>query len=189
MAKSKKKIISKKPFQIKKYRIIYADPAWRYDFCPSRSRATENHYPTMPLEDIKNLKIPCDDNCILYLWATAPKLEEAMEVMRSWGFKYRTGLVWDKEIIGMGRWFRNQHEHLLVGLKGEMKTPSPFQRISSVYRERRTKHSKKPDFIRNKIAEWYPNIPKLEMFARVKTSGWDIWGNECPNDVEIGARK
>lgn len=170
---------------MKNYQIIYADPPWRYDFSPSKSRATENHYPTMPLEDIKNLKLPCGDNCILYLWTTAPKLEEAMEVMVVWGFKYRTCLAWDKEIIGMGRWFRNQHELLLVGLKGKMKTPLPAQRISSVYRERRTKHSKKPDFIRNEIKRWYPDIPKLEMFAREKTEGWDVWGDEVESDIEL----
>jgi len=169
----------------KKYRIIYADPPWKYDFIPSKSRAIENHYPTMELEDIKNIKIPCEKDAILYLWSTAPKLEEALDVMKAWGFKYRTCLAWDKEIIGMGRWFRNQHELLLVGLKGQMHTPLPSQRISSVYRERRTKHSKKPDYIRNKIGEWYPDFPKLEMFAREKTIGWDIWGNELENDIEL----
>lgn len=169
----------------KKYQILYSDPPWRYEFSPSKNRAVENHYPTMLLEDIKNIKIPSDDNCILYLWATAPKLEEAIEVMNAWGFKYRTCLVWDKKMFGLGRWFRGQHELLLLGLKGKMRTPLPAQRISSVYSERRTKHSKKPDFIRDQIMEWYPQFSKLEMFAREKTEGWDVWGNEVESDVEI----
>jgi len=92
---------------MKKYQIIYADPPWRYDFSPSKSRDIENHYPTMELEDIKNLKVPADKNCVLYLWTTAPKVEEAIEVMKSWGFKYRTCLSWDKKIIGMGRWLQS----------------------------------------------------------------------------------
>lgn len=139
----------------------------------------------MELQEIKNLQIPSDKNCVLYLWATAPKLEEAIEVMNSWGFKYRTCLSWDKKMIGMGRWFRNQHELLLVGLKGSIPTPLPKQRISSVYQEKRTKHSKKPNYIRDKIKEWYPHLPKIELFAREKYEGWDSWGNEVENDTEI----
>ena len=168
---------------MKKYQIIYADPPWRYDFSPSKSRDIENHYPTMLLADIKALQVPSDDNCVLYLWVTAPKVEEGLEVMNSWGFKYRTCLSWDKKIIGMGRWFRNQHELLFVGLKGQIHTPLPAQRISSVYYEKRTKHSKKPDYIRNKIAEWYPDLSKVELFARQKTEGWDVWGNEVEIDI------
>jgi len=176
----------------KKYQVIYADPPWRYDFSPSKNRDIENHYPTMELEDIKNLQVPADNNCVLYLWATAPKLEEAIEVMTAWGFKYRTCLSWDKTVIGMGRWFRNQHELLLVGLKGQISTPSPEQRISSVYIEKRTSHSAKPTYFRDKISEWYPELSKIELFARPnpqlnfdgKTTfhNWDTWGNEIENE-------
>lgn len=108
---------------MEKYQVIYADPPWRYRHCSSKSRKIENQYPTMQINDIKSLKVPADDNCILYLWATAPKLNEAIEVMSSWGFDYRTCMVWDKEIIGMGYWFRGQHELLLVGVKGKMSPP------------------------------------------------------------------
>lgn len=176
---------------MKKYQIIYADPPWRYEFSPSKSRDIENKYPTMALHEIKELPIGTilDVNCVLYLWATAPKLEEALSVMLSWGFVYRTCMVWDKKIIGMGRWFRGQHELLLVGLKGKIHTPPPPLRISSVYGERRTKHSKKPDYIRNKIAEWYPDKNKVELFARRKTEGWDVWGNEVESDIDLGVMR
>ena len=172
----------------KKYQIIYADPPWRYDFSESKSRQIENHYPTMALNDIKALKIPAEDNCLLYIWVTPPKVEEAIEVMVAWGFKYRTCLVWDKEKIGMGRWFRQQHELLFVGVKGKFATPEPSKRISSVLRDKRTIHSKKPDYIRDCIRVWYPNASKVELFARndgrqdifgkSTWDGWDLWGNE-----------
>jgi N6-adenosine-specific RNA methylase IME4 len=166
--------------EVKKYQIIYADPPWRYEFSPSKNRNIENKYPTMDLKDICSLPVGgvIDENCVLYLWATAPKLLEALLVMSSWGFTYRTCMVWDKKIIGMGRWFRGQHELVLPGLKGKIHTPPPPpQRISSIYQEKRTKHSKKPDYIRNKILEWYPDKNKIELFARQKTEGWDCIGN------------
>lgn len=169
----------------KKYQIIYADPPWRYDFSKSNSREIENQYQTMTLTDIKDLDIPADDNAVLYLWATAPKLLEALSVMESWGFKYKTQAMWDKEIIGMGYWFRGQHELLLVGVKGKFSPPPQSLRISSVYKERRTKHSKKPSRIRELISEWYPDKTKVELFARQKTEGWDVWGNEVESDIEL----
>src|SRR3990170_4080212 len=100
---------------MKQYDIIYADPPWRYEHPISNSRRIENQYPTMSLNEIKALNIPTKDNSVLFLWATAPKLEESLEVVKAWGFTYRTHLIWDKRTIGMGYWFRNQHELLLVG--------------------------------------------------------------------------
>ena len=168
-----------------KYQVIYADPAWRYDYSISNSRKIENQYPTMDLNDIKELKVNdiADENCVLFLWATAPKLTEALEVMQSWGFNYRTCLIWDKEVIGMGYWFRNQHELLLVGTKGKISPPNPKERISSIFKEKRGKHSKKPDRIRELIAEWYKNSLKIELFARQKYEGWDYWGNELQASI------
>ena len=96
---------------MKKYQVIYTDPAWKYDFAETDSRKIENQYPTMELEEIKNLPINeiADTNCVLYLWATAPKLIEALEVIKAWGFEYKTHAIWDKGVIGMGYWFRGQH--------------------------------------------------------------------------------
>ena len=171
-----------------KYQIIYADPPWRYRHCASNSRKVENKYPTMNLGDIKELDFPVDDNAVLYLWATAPKLQEAIDVLLSWGFDYRTCAVWDKEIIGMGYWFRGQHELLLVGVRGKFSPPPPSLRISSVYREKRSRHSKKPDAIRDLIQSWYPESHRLELFARQKTAGWDVWGDEVESDITLKRR-
>ena len=166
------------PIPNKPYEVIYADPPWKYSFSKSDSRKIENQYPTMSLEEIKNMRIPTAFNCVLYLWATAPKIIEALEVMKSWGFTYKTQAVWDKEIMGMGYWFRGQHEILLVGTKGNFSPPEQGKRTSSVFREKRTRHSKKPTSIRNLISAWYPNTLKIELFARESTDGWDVWGNE-----------
>jgi len=160
------------------YSIIYADPPWRYEYPISTSRKVEQQYPTMDLKDIKELQIPCDGNALLFLWATAPKLTEALEVMDAWGFIYRTNAIWDKEKIGMGYWFRGQHELLLVGVKGDFPPPNAKQRVSSVFRIPRTKHSEKPKEIRDLITKWYPNNRKIELFAREKIPGWEVWGNE-----------
>lgn len=170
---------------MKKYQIIYADPPWSYRHCASKSRRIENQYNTMSLEIIKKLNIPSEDNCILYLWATAPKLQEALEVLNAWGFDYRTCMVWDKEIIGMGYWFRGQHELLLVGVKGKMSPPPQKLRKSSVLRVKRGQHSRKPDHIKYWIQQWYPYKTKIELFAREKTEGWDVWGNEIESDIDL----
>ncbi len=160
------------------YDIILADPPWKYEFAETTMRAVENHYPTMDLVQIKNLKIPSADNAVLLLWTPAPKLEEALDVMQAWGFKYRTNAVWDKEIIGMGYWFRSQHELLLVGVKGEYHPPLPEHRDSSVIRERRREHSKKPVAIHKIIEKMFPSGKYIELFARDRREGWEVWGNE-----------
>lgn len=164
----------------KKYDIIYADPPWRYGFSKSNNRKIENQYSTMELEEIKNLPIKniTEKDAVLYLWATAPKLLEAIDVMRAWGFTYKTHCIWDKEIIGMGYWWRGRHELLLVGTKGNFSPPSQTLREPSVYKEKRSLHSKKPNHFRNKIDEYYPKLSKLELFAREEHTNWDVWGNE-----------
>ena len=99
------------------WQIVLADPPWRYEHVKTTSRAIEQQYPTMSLSDICAMPVAkkCAKAAVLYLWATAPKLEEALEVLRAWGFTYRTCAVWTKPQIGMGYWFRQQHELLLVG--------------------------------------------------------------------------
>jgi N6-adenosine-specific RNA methylase IME4 len=158
--------------------VIYADPPWRYEFTNTENRAIENQYPTMDLEEIKNIKIPSSNNSILFLWATAPKLKEALEVMESWGFEYKTNAIWDKEIIGMGYYFRIQHEILLIGTKGKIEAPSPENRISSVIKEKRSKHSSKPIKVYEIIERMYPNSKYLELFSRNKRDKWVMWGNQ-----------
>ena len=170
----------------KKYQIIYADPPWRYSFCKDNADKIENHYPTMLLEDIKTLKIPIADNAVLYLWATAPKLLEALAVMKAWGFTYKTQGMWDKMWIGMGYWFRGQHELLLVGTKGKFSPPKQEDRKSSVHQEKRIGHSRKPTYFRDLISKSFPDKSKIELFAREKTPGWDVWGNEVESDIQLG---
>lgn len=172
---------------MKKYQVIYADPPWRYSFSQSNCRKVENQYFTMELADIKNLPVKemSEKNSVLYLWATAPKLLESLEVMEAWGFEYKSHSVWDKEIIGMGYWWRGRHELLLVGIKGKFSPPNPDKRDPSVYREKRSKHSKKPDYFRDKISQYYPNLSKIELFSRKRVEGWDCWGNEVESDIVI----
>lgn len=172
----------------KLYQVIYADPPWRYDFSKSDNREIENHYPTMSVEEICSLKVPSDKNSVLYLWATAPKLREALRVMESWGFEYKTHAVWDKGMIGMGYWFRGQHELLLVGTKGKYSPPPQSERKSSIFSEKRTKHSKKPLSVLMHITAWNVGANKLEMFSREKHEGWDVWGNEVQSDTAIDSR-
>ena len=160
------------------FEIIYCDPPWRYEFSKTNTREIENHYATMELEDIKALKIPAAKDCILLLWATAPKLEGAMEVINAWGFKYRTCAIWDKGKIGMGYWFRGQHELLLLAVKGNPIIPLPENRFSSVIKSPRTKHSEKPIIVCEMIEKMFPNKKYLEMFARNNRKGWVTWGNE-----------
>ena len=162
------------------YDVIYVDPPWRYQFSETESRAIENQYPSMDLEDIKNIKVPSEENSVLLMWATAPKLEEALEVMKAWGYTYKTNAIWDKEIIGMGYWFRGQHELILVGVKGNFRTPDPENRYSSVYKERRAGHSKKPIYYYEIIEKMFPSGKYLEMFSRHKHNDkWEVWGNQC----------
>lgn len=165
--------------------VIYADPPWKYSFSKSNSRKIENQYPTMTVKEICALVVPSEKNSVLYLWATAPKLIEALAVMKAWGFTYKTQAVWDKGKIGMGYWFRGQHELLLVGVKGKFSPPEQSQRTSSVYKFTRCKHSKKPVEIRDLIKEWFPDVRRLEMFCRESEEGWSVFGNEVNNSIDI----
>jgi N6-adenosine-specific RNA methylase IME4 len=167
------------------YDVIYADPPWRYSFSKSDSRKIENQYPTMNVNEICSLNVPAKKDCVLYLWATAPKLLEALKVMEAWGFTYKTQAVWDKRRIGMGYWFRGQHEILLVGVRGKVSPPPQALRTSSVYTFKRGKHSKKPDEIRNLIKDWFPNANRLEMFCRHPDDGWSVFGNEVIESIDL----
>lgn len=173
--------IERVPTPIPESDVYYADPPWKYDFAETISREVENQYPTMGLEAIKNLGnlIPSPPNCALFLWATAPKLIEALEVMKAWGFEYKTNAVWDKEQIGMGYWFRGQHELLLVGTKGVFSPPVAEARVSSVIREKRTGHSVKPAEVPDLIERMFPAMRLCELFCRERHSErWRVWGFE-----------
>ena len=164
----------------KRYPVLLADPPWRYEHVKTESRAIENQYPTMALEDICALPIAdlVTDEAILFMWTTGPKLEESLQVLNAWGFSYRTCAVWDKQKIGMGYYFRQQTEHILVGVRGSMITPGESDRPSSLISAPRGKHSEKPKVVHAVIERMYPDLPKLELFCRSPRDGWDSWGNE-----------
>ncbi|MBU8921817.1 MAG: hypothetical protein KOO63_08355 [Bacteroidales bacterium] len=171
----------KRELPAEEYNLIYADPPWRYEHSKTDNRKIENHYPTMDLLEICNLPIGAlaHEDCVLFMWTTSPKLFESMAVIEAWGFSYRTCAVWDKEIIGMGYYFRQQHEILLIATKGSPGTPDPSMRVSSIIKSRREKHSKKPDLFYGLIESMYPNAKKLELFARKTQPGWSAWGNDA----------
>jgi N6-adenosine-specific RNA methylase IME4 len=160
------------------FSVLYCDPPWRYEHAPTESRAVENHYPTLELDAIKELEIPAADDAVLFLWATSPKLAEAMEVIDAWGFDYRTCMVWAKDRIGMGYYARQQHELLLIARRGELPVPAETDRPASVVHAPRGKHSEKPPVFYELIERMYPNHPRVELFARVSRAGWESWGNE-----------
>lgn len=161
------------------YSLIYADPPWRYE-SSAGTRAIENHYPTMDLGDICALPVPAADDAVLLLWATNPLLREAFQVMEAWGFDYKTNACWVKDRVGLGHYFRSQHELLLIGTKGKMRPPEASTRRASVIEAKRRKHSQKPDAVYGIIEAMYPQTTKIELFARDARKGWDCWGNQAP---------
>lgn len=182
--KAKQESLSKRqtvlPSGEQRYSVILADPPWRYESSITEERRIENHYPTMDADEIKNLDVPslCHEDAVLYLWATAPKLPLGVEVMEAWGFTYKSCAVWVKDKIGMGFWFRGQHELLLVGTRGKMSPPTADMRRSSLFEAPRTAHSAKPEIVMDYLDAIYPDNAKIELFCRTPRIGWDAWGNE-----------
>lgn len=163
------------------YPILYADPPWQYDDnTTDPTRVIENQYPTMTLEELCALPVSTitTGDAILFMWATNPLLRKAMLVLDAWGFAYQTNLVWVKDKIGMGYWFRQQHELLLVATRGTPPKPRASDRAPSVFTAPRREHSSKPDGIAEVIERYYPELPKVELFARRVRPGWAVWGNE-----------
>ena len=171
----------------KKYNIIYADPPWSYDD-PSKHRGGAlKHYQTMSLKDIAKLPIKkiTEENSILFMWTTFPKIFEAEEVIKEWGFTYKTNaFTWvkknkvstDTNFWGMGRWTRSNAEICLLAVKGKPKRVSAS--VHSIIEEPVQEHSKKPDIVRDKIVELCGDIKRIELFAREKTDGWESLGNQ-----------
>ena len=166
-----------------KYPVVYADPPWHFDVYNEMSgveRAAGNHYPTLALDDICALPVAnlATDDAVLFLWTTASHLQESWSVIQAWGFQYVSNIVWLKDKLGLGYWVRNQHEVLLICRRGDMPTPLPTNRPSSVIISPRREHSRKPDEAYELIERMYPELPRIELFARQARSGWDAWGNE-----------
>ena len=165
----------------KLYGLIYADPAWRYNNPPMGdvARANENHYGTMPLDEIKALKLPAADDCALFMWATIPLLDAAIEALAAWGFKYKSAIIWEKDREGTGYWIRGQVEVLMIATRGNVPAPAPGEQFPALVKAPRGRHSEKPNVFAEMIERLFPNVPKLEMFARKKRPGWHVWGNEA----------
>ena len=171
----------------KKYNIIYADPPWSYrDKALSGNRGACCKYPVMDSKDISNFPVNyiTADDCILFMWVTMPKLNECFDLIKAWGFEFKTcAFVWIKTnkksnslFWGMGRWTRANAEVCLIATKGKPKRIAA--NVHSVVMSPIEEHSKKPAEVRERIVELCGDIPRIELFARQHAEGWDCWGNE-----------
>lgn len=186
------------PFPNKRYQIVYADPPYEYrksGGIKSARGLAKNYYKTMNIETIKNLPIQniCDKNCYLFLWVTAPCMQEGLDVLRAWDFEFFTIVfTWIKLnrninslFWGMGNSSRANPEFVLLGRKGKLNRIE--KNVHSVIEEPIMNHSKKPNEIRKRIIRLYGYLPRIELFARPPKDllfedesykGWDLWGNE-----------
>lgn len=176
-----------------KYNIIYADPPWAYNESGSGNRVVHSKYPTMQIDDICKLPVGdlAADNSILFMWTTFPRLNEGLKAINSWGFKYKSlGFCWVKQnkkseslFWGMGYYTRQNPEICLIGVKGKVKPL--VANVHSVVISKIEEHSKKPDIVKDLIVKIVGDVPRIELFARQKTPGWDVWGNEVESDIAI----
>jgi N6-adenosine-specific RNA methylase IME4 len=169
------------------FAVLLADPPWHfrvYNDATGSSRAASNHYRTMDLAELRSLPVAnlAARDAVLYLWTTAPHLQNAFPVLAAWGFAYSSNLVWTKDRVGTGYWARSQHEHLLIGKRGNFRAPKPADRPPSVIQAPRREHSRKPDEVYSIIERAFPTAPKIELFARHARPGWIAWGDEAPSN-------
>ena len=180
-----------------KYNLIYADPPWMYrDKCKSGNRGAEFKYPVMKVEDICRLpvwEIASEESCLLAMWWVPTMPSEALEVVKAWGFRLMTmkGFTWHKtnknkgnSAIGMGHMTRANSEDCLFAVKGRLPkriNASICQHVTAP----RTAHSEKPHIIRDNLVSLLGDVPKIELFSRENIQGWDAWGNECINSIEM----
>ncbi|MBQ6540836.1 MAG: S-adenosylmethionine-binding protein [Oscillospiraceae bacterium] len=180
----------------KKYKTIYADPPWQFQnrtgkVAPEHKRL--KRYETMCLEDIKSLPVVeiADARSHLYLWVPNALLPEGLEVMKAWGFEYKSNIIWEKvrhdgkpDGRGVGFYFRNVTEILLFGIRGNNnRTLQPARSQVNLVRSIKREHSRKPDEIIPIIEACSPG-PYIELFARGQREGWDMWGNQADETYE-----
>ena len=173
--------------------MIYADPPWRYETWKGQGVA-ERHYPTMRLDDIKALPVSelADRDCVLFLWATFPMLPEALDVLRAWGFRFKTvAFTWiklapktNRIFWGMGYWTRSNAEICLLATRGQPRRQA--RNVHQVIISHVEEHSKKPDEARQRIVALMGDVPRIELFARQTAPGWDVWGNEVQSNIQWG---
>lgn len=163
-----------------KYRVIYADPPWKYgNTMPNSFGDQADHYALLSVPEICEIPVVdlAEDNAVLFLWVTSPILEESFEVIHSWGFQYKALFIWDKQNHVMGHYNSVRHEMLLVCTRGSCQ-PDVHKLFDSVVSEPRTEHSRKPETFRTIIDTLYPHGKRIELFARGEYEGWDVYGNE-----------
>ena len=188
---------------MKKYSIIYSDPPWSYyndsnakTNCTTVKGMRRPPYPVMSSSEIMQLPVQniSDENCILFIWTTDYHLDKCLEVIKRWGFKYKTiGFAWAKKnkqgkpVCFMGAYtMKSGIELCLLATKGkDAHKLVKSHNVRALVESTREKHSKKPEEIKNRIVELVGNIPRIELFARKKTEGWDVWGDEIDNDIEL----
>lgn len=171
-----------------KYKVIYADPPWAYDGGVMKTKTGDStvdlQYQTMTNEELLNFPINdfADKDCILFMWVTVPKLVFGIDLLRHWGFDYKTSLVWIKQYNkrgghGQGTYFMIQTEYLLMGIRGKI---PQFHSGEDNYRFAEWRgHSTKPQQFRTMIENNTKNLePKIELWARIKAHGWDVFGND-----------
>jgi N6-adenosine-specific RNA methylase IME4 len=161
-----------------KYNVIVIDPPWDYgndeNYNPDSFRGT-CPYPVMKFEEIKDIKLPAEKDCVLWLWTTNKFMLQMQELLDAWEFEFKTILTWDKEHIAIGKWLRSQTEHCILAVKGK-----PFYnntKWGTLIREKRTEHSTKPEIFYKMVDEICAGR-KLDYFARKKRNGWDVYGDE-----------
>jgi len=179
-----------------RYKIIYADPPWSYQDKAMQRGGAERHYRTVDHKILGDLDIGAitDDDAILFMWATFPKIGEALELIRDWGFEYKTNaFTWVKRnrksptwFWGMGRWTRANAEVCLLATKGKPKRVSAA--VHSIVDEPVSRHSEKPRVVKERIIQLVGDLPRLEMFCRGASDGWDVYGNEAEDSVSIPCR-
>lgn len=176
------------PFPDRKFSVIYCDPPWDYGGQRQHggegtadTGGAEAHYPTVDLAMLKALPVwnLAQENCLLFMWATSPHLDQALDLLKAWGFAWATvGFVWDKQRTNPGFYTLSQCELVLIGKRGVIPTPRGSRNERQFVSQLRGEHSEKPDEVRDRIAAMFPELPKIELFARVVRPGWTCWGNE-----------
>jgi N6-adenosine-specific RNA methylase IME4 len=175
------------------YQVIYADPPWSYNGkvqhnTKNGNQSAQDHYPQLTLEQLKQLRVQsiADRNSILFLWTSSPHLPQALELMKAWGFEYKTvAFVWDKQKVNPGYYTMSQCELCLVGVKGTIPKPRGTRNERQFLSSMRQRHSAKPEQIRERIQRMFPTQRKVELFARATLDGWDVWGNEVPTQINL----
>ncbi len=167
----------------KKYRAVIIDPPWSIEQ-KGAARGAVRHYNLMPLAQIKALPVAdlMADNAHIWLWVTNAAIEHGYAMLRAWGFIPRSIFCWIKPRMGLGTYIRNASEHVLFGTRG--KAPILFHAQPNWLFAPVQDHSHKPEEF-HKIVERCSPGPYLELFARRKTPGWDVWGNEIESDIDI----